>query len=262
MKKIILVMLVISLAICFSACAGRGGEIDYTGDYQEYNNSSADNMSNSADSSTSSTTAPSESSTAETVLVPLTTVPGGTVPTVLTTEHTSEMGTMDYTPIDIPVTKPPVATVYVDPTTGVNNPVPNTGSNYNNTTTTTKPASTTTTEKKTTYVSVPSGDTSLDVDTESGLLTLFVCAEDFGIKMKKTSGDATVTVNGEKQIKASFTVSENVGDDDWIIVTVKPKSSVVFVSGDNVTVTMPKGALLSTKNVSNQKFTSISAPIW
>lgn len=261
MKKVILVMLVISLSICFSACAGRGGEIDYTGDYQEYNSSSADNMSNSADSSTSSTTAPSESSTAETVLVPLTTVPGGTVPTVLTTEHTSEMGTMDYTPIDIPVTKPPVATVYANPTTAATNPVPNTGNNYN-TTTTTKPASTTTTEKKTTYVSVSSGDTSLDVDTESCLLTLYVYAEDFGIKMKKTSGDATVTINGEKQTKASFTVSENVGDDGWITVTVKPKSAIVFVSGDSVTVTMPKGALLSTKNVSNQKFTSISAPIY
>ncbi len=252
MKKIILVMLVISLAICFSACAGRGGEIDYTGDYQEYNNSSADNMSNSADSSTSSTTAPSESSTAETVLVPLTTVPGGTVPTVLTTEHTSEMGTMDYTPIDIPVTKPPVATVYVDPTTGVNNPVPNTGSNYNNTTTTTKPASTTTTEKKTTYVSVSVASTELVM--EKGIIRVCIDAEDFGIKMKKTSGNTTISIDN-KSYTATFSVAEELNVDNCIVVTIKPKATIDFFSAEqnSCIVVLPKGAIMSTKNVSNNK---------
>lgn len=259
MKKVILIMLVISLAICFSACTGRGGEIDYTGDYQEYNNSTADNISNPADSSTSSTTAPSESTAAETVLVPLTTVPGGTVPTVLTTEHTSELVTVDYTPLEITTTKPVVNTEYVNSAT---NNYSTTTSSYNNNTTTTKSTTAETTEKKTTYVSVSSGDTSLDVDTESSLLTLYVWAEDFGIKMKKTSGDATITINGETQVKATFSVAETVGDDGWITVTVKPKSSIAFVSEDDVTVTMPKGALVSTKNVSNQKFTSISAPIY
>lgn len=255
MKKAIIVMLVISLAICFSACTGGSGEIPFTGEYIEDSSTTTTTSTTPADlnNSTSSTTAPSESNTATTVLVPLTTVPGGTVPTVVTTAYTTEFSTVDYTPLDITTTKPPVHTTYVNPTSNYV-PTQSQGGNNNNNNNDEEE----TTAKKTSYVSVSSSDTILDIDSESGTITLYVWAEDFGIKMKKTSGgDAVININGEQQVKANYSVSEAVSDDDWITVTIEPKGSVAFVVDDVVTVTMPKGALLSTKSVSNNKFTSI-----
>ncbi len=254
MKKAILVMLVISLAICFSACTGGSGELSYTGEYAEDSSTTTTtgNVEN-LNSSTSSTTAPTESNTATTILIPLTTVPGGTVPTVVTTEYTSEFQTVDYTPLEISTTKPQVYTSYVDSTTSSTTQYQG-GSN--NSTTTQKEEETT--AKKTTYIDVYSGDTIVDVDSETGTITLYVWADDFGIKMKKTSGsDAIININGEQQVTATYSVAEAVSDDGWIEVTVEPKGSVAFVVEDVVTVTMPKGALLSTKSVSNKKFTSI-----
>lgn len=257
MKKAIILMLVISLAICFSACTGGSGEISYTGEFVEDSSTTTTTAPADLSNSTSSTTAPTESNTSTTVLVPLTTIPGGTVPTVLTTEYTTEFSTVDYTPLDIPTTKPPVYTTYVNPTTNNYTPIPPQNQGGSNNTTTTKKEEPTT-AKKTTYVDVYSGDTIVDVDAETGTLTLYVWADSFGIKMKKTSGsDAVVNINGEQQVTAKYSVSESVSDDGWITVKVEPKGNVAFVVDDVVTVTMPKGALLSTKSVSNKKFTSI-----
>ena len=256
MKKAIIIMLVLSLAVCFSACGGRDDVISYTGDFPEDSSTTTTSPSNAPIdlNSTSSTTAPTtESNTATTVLIPLTTVPGGTVPTVVTTGNTTEFSTVDYTPLDISTTKPPVHTTYVNPPQYYVPPQSTQGGNNS----TTKKDEVETT-KKISHVSVASGDTILDVDSETGIITLYVWGDDFGLKMKKTSGsDAVINVNGDQQISASYTVSEAMSDDGWIVVTVEPRGNVSFVVDDVVTVTMPKGSLLSTKSVSNNKFTSI-----
>ena len=256
MKKAIIIMLVLSLAVCFSACGGGNDVITYTGDYLEDSSTTTAAPSDTLVdlNNTSSTTAPStESNTATTVIIPLTTVPGGTVPTVITTANTTEFSTVDYTPLDVSTTKPPVYTTYVNPPQNYIPPQPTQGGNDS----TTKKDEVETT-RKTSYVSVSSGDTILDVDSETGIITLYVWGEDFGLKMKKTSGsDAVININGDQQLTASYTVSEAMSDDGWIIVTVEPRGSVSFVVDDVVTVTLPKGALMSTKSVANNKFTSI-----
>lgn len=256
MKKAIIIMLVLSLAVCFSACGGRDDIISYTGDFPEDSSTTTTSPSNAPIdlNSTSSTTAPTtESNTATTVLIPLTTVPGGTVPTVVTTGNTTEFSTVDYTPLDISTTKPPVHTTYVNPP---QNYVPPQSTQGGNNSTTKKDEVETT--RKTSYVSVASGDTILDVDSETGIITLYVWGDDFGLKMKKTSGsDAVINVNGDQQISANYTVSEAMSDDGWIVVTVEPRGNVSFVVDDVVTVTLKKGSLMSTKSVSNNKFTSI-----
>ena len=256
MKKAIIIMLVLSLAVCFSACGGRDDIISYTGDVPEDSSTTTTSPSNAPIdlNSTSSTTAPTtESNTATTVLIPLTTVPGGTVPTVVTTGNTTEFSTVDYTPLDISTTKPPVHTTYVNPP---QNYVPPQSTQGGNNSTTKKDEVETT--RKTSYVSVASGDTILDVDSETGIITLYVWGDDFGLKMKKTSGsDAVINVNGDQQISANYTVSEAMSDDGWIVVTVEPRGNVSFVVDDVVTVTLKKGSLMSTKSVSNNKFTSI-----
>lgn len=256
MKKAIIVMLVVSLAVCFSACGGGGDVISYTGEFLEDSSTTTTAPTDTPVdlNSTSSTTAPStESNTATTVLIPLTTVPGGTVPTVITTANTTEFSTVDYTPLDVSTTKPPVYTTYVNPPQNYIPPQPTQGGN--NTTTKKEEVETT---RKTSHINVSSGDTILDIDSETGIITLYVWGEDFGIKMKKTSGsNAVININGDQQLTASYTVSEAMSDDGWIVVTVEPRGSVTFVADDDVTVTLKKGSLMSTKSVANNEFTSI-----
>lgn len=256
MKKAIIIMLVLSLAVCFSACGGRDDVISYTGDFPEDSSTTTTSPSNAPIdlNSTSSTTAPTtESNTATTVLIPLTTVPGGTVPTVVTTGNTTEFSTVDYTPLDISTTKPPVHTTYVNPPQNYVPPQPTQGGNNS----TTKKDEVETT-KKISHVSVTSADTSISIDAETNTIVITVPAEDFGIKMKKTSGNnARLLVDGNDIGLATYSVSENLDADKCIVITVEPRSSGVLVSGDDVSVEIPKGAIVSTINVSNKKFQSL-----
>lgn len=259
MKKAIIIMLVLSLAVCFSACGGGNDVITYTGDYLEDSSTTTAAPSDTLVdlNNTSSTTAPStESNTATTVIIPLTTVPGGTVPTVITTANTTEFSTVDYTPLDVSTTKPPVYTTYVNPPQNYIPPQPTQGGNDS----TTKKDEVETTRKEISYVKVVQGDTFISIDAETNTIVITVPAEDFGIKMKKTSGsDATLVVNGEgSKLKANYSVSESLDADNCIVVTIEPRGEANFVSGDQVAVIMPKGSLVSTKNIANEKFQSLT----
>ncbi len=251
MKKAIIIMLVLSLAVCFSACGGRNDVISYTGDFPEDSSTTTTSPSNAPIdlNSTSSTTAPTtESNTATTVLIPLTTVPGGTVPTVVTTGNTTEFSTVDYTPLDISTTKPPVHTTYVNPP---QNYVPPQSTQGGNNSTTKKEEVETT--KKLTTTTVDSSDTDISVDTNTNTIIFCISAENFGKKMKKTSGsNAQIIIEGVPQ-SASYVVSENLDADKNIVVTIEPRGDISFVSGETVSVVLPKNALVSTTNVTNGK---------
>lgn len=261
MKKAIIIMLVLSLAVCFSACGGKDDVISYTGDFPEDSSTTTTSPSNAPIdlNSTSSTTAPTtESNTATTVLIPLTTVPGGTVPTVVTTGNTTEFSTVDYTPLDISTTKPPVHTTYVNPPQYYVPPQSTQGGN--NSTTKKEEVETT---RKTSYVSVDPGDTSTSVDTETNTIVITVPADDFGKKMKKSSGNTDMQIYNKytdnmEHLKASYTVSENLDADKCIVITVEPNSDISFESGDEVYVKIPRGALVSTINVVNNEFQSLT----
>lgn len=247
------IMVALSLiVVCFTACTGNGNEIpSYTGPFLEDGSTTSTTIPLDI-SSTSTTTAPSTENVATTVLIPLTTVPGGTVPTVITTEYTTEFVTMDYTPLDVSTTKPPVYTTYVNPTY----PGDNTTRPQQQNTTTTKKEEEQTTEKKISYVDVYSGDVFISVNADGTAVDLAIPADDFGIKMEKSSGKATVNVNGTPY-KVSYSVAAELDADDCIAVTVELPSAILQ-SGDTITVTMSKGSFTSTKKVSNNKFTTMS----
>ena len=251
MKKAIIIMLVLSLAVCFSACGGGNDVITYTGDYLEDSSTTTTAPSDTLVdlNNTSSTTAPStESNTATTVIIPLTTVPGGTVPTVITTANTTEFSTVDYTPLDVSTTKPPVYTTYVNPPQNYIPPQPTQGGNDS----TTKKDEVETTRKLTT-TTVDLNETDISIDTETNTIIFCISAKKFGKKMKKTSGsNAQIIIEGVPH-SASYVVSENLDADENIVVTIEPRGDIAFVFDETVSVVLPKNALVSTTNVTNGK---------
>lgn len=248
MKKIVIPIIALLLVASLAACKGNGDEIQYTGDFSE--NTSSSSPSENINISSEPT---SDSTASSTVLVALTTMQGETAPVVTTSEPLTAPPTIDYNPVDIPTSIPPIDTTYVNqPSYNFSYP-----SDYTNNTTTTAP--TATTEPAIKYVSVSPIETMGDYsDTQ---ITLFVEAEKFGTKMKKATG--TVVINfGTTSYNASCTVQEKIDDDENIVIIIDTPAKLaeaLAISSDDspsFSITVNKGLIVSNKNKSNNSFTS------
>lgn len=246
MKKIIVPVIALLLVSLLVACTGQGGENTYTGDYKEYSNSSSvpSDMANTSGSDTDSST----------VTVPLTTQAGATVPPVTTTQPTTAFSTVDYTPITPDTTKPVVNTTYYnDPSNTTNSYLP-TSSGGDNTSPVT---GNTTRELK--YVGISSYDdtvlTSYGTPGNDFVIVLNITSSKLKGTPIASSGTATVNISGT-QSKARYKVLDKRGPDDDIVVHISA-SSLSIVTGDSITVDMPKGAIKTKDNITNKKFTSM-----
>lgn len=244
MKKFMIPVLALLLISILVACSGQGGENTYTGDFDEYNNSS----SSSSDNSELSDSGNSNSSL---VTVPLTTQAGATVPPVSTTQPTTEFHAVDYTPIVPDTTKPVTNTIYVDQ--------PESTTHNNNLTNPDKSDTTSTTEKTTSgevkYVDVDTFDTNLEFfgTAESDLLiTIKVATSNLKGKPVGSSGSATINVSGN-QHKVKYSVKTSRDPDDAVIITIDA-SNIPITEVDDITVDVPKGAIKTDDNISNKKF--------
>ena len=245
MKKIIVPVIALLLVSLLVACTGQGGENTYTGDYKEYSNSSSvpSDMANTSGSDTDSST----------VTVPLTTQAGATVPPVTTTQPTTAFSTVDYTPITPDTTKPVVNTTYYnDPSNTTNSYLPTSSGDDN----TSPVTDNTTSELK--YVGVSNLDTDLSSSGTVGSNFVIILSVSSS-KLKGTpiasSGTATVNISGT-QSKARYKVLDKRGPDDDIVVHISA-SSLSIVTGDSITVDMPKGSIKTKDNITNKKFTSM-----
>ncbi len=245
MKKIIVPVIALLLVSLLVACTGQGGENTYTGDYKEYSNSSSvpSDMANTSGSDTDSST----------VTVPLTTQAGATVPPVTTTQPTTAFSTVDYTPITPDTTKPVVNTTYYnDPSNTTNSYLPTSSGGDNTSPVTGNTAS----ELK--YVGVSNYDTDfLSRGTVGGndfVLVLSVTAEKLKGDPIASSGTATLNISGTQK-KARYKVLDSRGPDDDIVVEISA-SNLSIIEDDEITVTMPKGAIKTKENITNKKFTS------
>ncbi|MGN1117679.1 MAG: hypothetical protein ACI4RU_03630 [Acutalibacteraceae bacterium] len=254
MKKtsagLVCIILAVIIALCSVGCDGGGNELTYNSD----NSASSSDNQNPLNSSQPS----ANDSTAETVLYPLTTQQGETVQVLSTTAPTTEVPTMDYNPVDIPT----MPTTYVSTTT--TNYVPPTYSYSTENQVTTKPPTTTqpSTEAQIKYVSVnPSDDT--DGNFTDNTINLYVLADAFGDEINATKG--TLTINfGTTTYKASYKVLSTLYTGESIQIDIGIPSDLLKAletSNDPektfVTITVPKGAIVSKTNVSNKAFTSI-----
>lgn len=251
MKKasagLVCIILAVIIALCSVGCDGGGNELTYNSDNPA---SSSDNQ-NPLNSSQPSST----ESTAETVLYPLTTQQGETVQVLSTTAPTTEVPTMDYNPVDIPT----MPTTYVSTTT--TNYVPPTYSYSTENQVTTKPPTTTqpSTEAQIKYVSVnPSDDT--DGNFTDNTINLYVLADAFGDKINATKGTLTINFN-TKTYKANYKVLSTLyaGESVQIDIGIPSDLLKALETSDDpfITITVPKGAIVSKTNVSNKAFTSI-----
>lgn len=253
MKKtsagLVCIILAVIIALCSVGCDGGGNELTYNSD----NSASSTDNQNPLNSSQPSST----ESTAETVLYPLTTQQGETVQVLSTTVPSTELPTMDYNPVDIPT----MATTYVNTTTAY---VPPTYSYSTENQVTTKPPTTTqpTTEARIKYVSVnPSDET--DGNFTDNSINLYVLADAFGDKINATKG--TLTINfGTTTYKANYKVLSTLYAGESVQIDIGIPSDLLKAletSSDPlktcVTITVPKGAIVSKTNVSNKAFTSI-----
>ena len=249
MKKasagLVCIILAVIIALCSVGCDGGGNELTYNSD----NSASSTDNQNPLNSSQPSST----ESTAETVLYPLTTQQGETVQVLSTTAPSTELPTMDYNPVDIPT----MATTYVNTTTTY---VPPTHSYSTENQVTTKPPTTTqpTTEARIKYVSVSSSDT--DGNFTDNSINLYVLADAFGDKINATRG--TLTINfGATTYKANYKVLSTLyaGESVQIDIGIPSDLLKALETSDDpfITITVPKGAIVSKTNVSNKVFTSI-----
>ena len=253
MKKIVIPVIALLLVASLAACKGKGDEIQYTGDFSENSSSSlpSDNINISSEPT-------SDNSAASTVLVALTTRPGETVEMVTTSEPLTAPPTIDYNPVDIPTSIPPINTTYVNqPSYSYNFTYP---SDYTDNTTTTKP---TTTEPAEKFVSVHSIGGVYSDET----ITVWVESNDkFGTKMKKNADKdktvVTIKLGTLREYKASFTVNESLVDDGYIEIFIDTPAAlakdVAALSEDtDIIVEVKKGYLSSTKNVKNNAFNAV-----
>lgn len=248
MKKIVIPIIALLLVASMVACKGKGDEIQYTGDFSE--NSSSSLPSNNMNISSEPT---SDNSAASTVLVALTTAQGETVSMVTTSEPLTAPPTIDYNPVDVPTSVPPIDTTYV------NQPSYNfTYPSGSDSTTTTAP---TTTEPAEKFVSVYSTETYGGFNNDRTKILLHVESYKFGTKMKKTTG--TVIINfGNHLYKADCTVTEKLDVNDDIVIVIDPppafEDALATSSDEQIfNIEVPKGLIVSTKNIKNNKFTSM-----
>lgn len=246
MKKItagfVCVLLAVIIAMISVGCGSGNNELTYTGDYQ-------------ASSSSGYNTSPTESSVsqtsgAETMLYPLTTQQGETVIVVPTTAPSTEVPTMSYDP----VTVSPIPTEYTSSTTAY---VPPTYSPSASNQVSTQPVTTTTTEATTEKtIKYKNVNGNADGGVDGNKIKVWV-DNIFGDKIKAKSGSVTIDY-ASKTYKASCKVLSKLYAGEQVEIDIDIPSdlaSSVESSGESlISITVPKGMILSEDNISNNAF--------